>query len=58
MKLKYDLCEVEVGCYEEWVKNGYFKLLEDKLKEIYIIVILLLNVIGKLYLGYVWDMIL
>ena len=55
MESKYNPREVEAGRYEEWVKNEYFKPLEDESREAYTIVIPPPNVTGKLHLGHAWD---
>lgn len=47
MESKYNPREVEAGRYEEWVKNEYFKPLEDESREAYTIVIPPPNVTGK-----------
>lgn len=58
MFIKYELSNVEVGKYKWWLEKEFFKVEGNMDKKFYSIVILLLNVIGKLYLGYVWDIIL
>lgn len=56
--MKYDLKVVEENCYQYWLDGKFFEVINDFEKELYIIVILFLNVMGKLYLGYVWDIML
>lgn len=56
--MKYDFKLVEEGRYDFWLKEGFFEFGKDLNKIFFIVVILLLNVIGKFYLGYVWDMVI
>ena len=56
MKLapKYDFKTVEIGKYQKWLEEGYFKA-GDISKTPYTIVIPPPNITGKLHLGHVWD---
>lgn len=42
----YDLKEFEDRIYKIWEEKGYFILVIDKNKKLYIIIMLLLNIIG------------
>lgn len=57
MLIMYDLKVVEQKWYFVWIECGYFKVGQCKDVELFIIVILFLNVIGMFYIGYVLDFI-